>query len=89
MRLTSVWTKHLQDPDSIESFEETIIASRTIRDRLSVILQEKIDNLDKSENYDEFDSPAWAYQQAYRNGRRSVLKEIITLLTIRNKHDPV
>jgi hypothetical protein len=77
------WTQHLKDEEEKARFENTILSSKKVLDRLIQILDEEEQALDRSElDIKSFDHPGWAYKQAFKNGYRSslgVLKKLIDL----------
>ena len=75
--LVSLWTKHISDPEQKKKFEDTIRASTTLTQRLLEILEEEERALDQlTMSSQDFDSPAWAYKQAYRMGEKARLKKL-------------
>ena len=85
------WTSHIKDPNEKFDFEKSIFGSRRILDRLRQLLKEEENSLEASElSVASFDSPNWAYKQAYKNGYRSclnVLKKLIDLDQQENTND--
>ena len=76
-----VWTKHLKDPKKKEDFELSVRNSGIALSRLIEIVNEKLIGLDNSEtSIKDFDDPSWAFKQAFKNGQRTGLKEIRSLL---------
>lgn len=77
------WTQHLKDPEEKTRFENQVLNSKTVLERLLQILNEEEQALDRSElDIKAFDQPGWAYRQAFKNGYRSclgVLKKLIDL----------
>jgi hypothetical protein len=68
------WTKHLPNPADKIQFENQIIGSKPVLNRIKEIIEEQIVDTDKSElSITQFENPNWAYQQAYKNGFKSAL----------------
>ena len=77
------WTHHLKDPEDIKRFTQHINNSRSVLERLSVIMKDKEKSLDLGEiNQSSYDSPSWAAKQAHRNGYRECLAELNKLITL-------
>lgn len=79
MKLNTQWTKHLKDPEEIESFKSYVSSSQGVLEVLSNLIESKMDvrEVFKEEDYN---NPSWAYKQADRNGYLRALKEINQLL---------
>ena len=77
------WTKNLKTPEDKESFENTLLGSKLVLDRLVGLIDEYEKSLGRSEiDVQTFNSPGWDYRQAYKNGYRACLakmKELVTL----------
>lgn len=82
MGLPTVWIRHLpQGRLENKDFEAAVRNSTIALGRLREILQEEINSLDKSETSDsQFSDPNWSHKQAYRNGQRSKLRYILSIL---------
>jgi hypothetical protein len=77
------WTKHLKDPEAKAQFEREIEGCKPVLKRLQDLLDEEVLNLDRSEmDIRSFDQPNWDYRQAFKNGYRSCLKTIDTLIDL-------
>lgn len=77
------WTKHLKDPEEKQKFEKDLIHSQNVLHRLLQLLDEEENSLNRSEtDIKTFDSPNWAYLQAYKNGYRACLKIIKKLVDL-------
>jgi len=80
-RLNLTWTKHLQNEDQKEQFELVLRNSTHVLGRLKAILKEELIALEgKETSIADFDSPSWAFKQAYLNGDRARLKKVLNLL---------
>lgn len=74
------WFRHLK-PEDQENFKNAVLNSTTALSRLREILTEELDALDKIETTDaQFSTPNWENHQAYRNGQRSKLRSLLSLL---------
>ena len=81
MSLALDWTKHLKSKKDKDDFELTLRNSTYTMGRLAELLEERLRAMDKEETkLDDFESPGWAYKQAFRNGRRKALTEVLDLL---------
>jgi hypothetical protein len=77
------WTTHLQDPEEKVRFENQILSARPVLERLSTLLQENEDGLDRVElNVKQFEIPNWAERQAFYNGARSSYHMMKTLIDL-------
>jgi hypothetical protein len=76
-----IWSRHLPD-DRRKNFEDLVKNSTTVLERLRQLIDEELNALDgKEETESDFDSPAWAQKQAFRNGKRTGLKRVRQLLS--------
>lgn len=74
------WIKNLPK-DEQEEFEKTLRHSTAVLSRLGVIVDEKLNGLEREENsLQVYDSPSWAFKQAHLNGERAGLTKIKQLL---------
>ena len=82
MNLSLEWTNHLKSEDEKERFESLVRNSTQVLSRLSDILLDREAAILKQEVLvADYDSPAWPYKQAHRNGARSELKKLKDLLS--------
>lgn len=83
MTLNIHWTSHLlNSPLEKKSLEDTIYNSTLVLNRLKDILEEKERALlTKAHSSSSFQSPSWAFEQAYTNGKLQELTELKQLLT--------
>ena len=58
-----------------------LLASEPLIKRVKEVVEEEIKNLDNI-TYEEFDSPSWAYKQAYKLGLQEGLRKLNKLLKI-------
>lgn len=83
------WTKHIKDLNEKSKFESQIYSSREVLNRLREILKDEELALDRSEtDIKVFDSPNWAYKQAYKNGYRSCLEVMDRLVDLDQQTPP-
>lgn len=79
--LSLEWTKNLKGKEK-EDTEATIRNSRVVLGRLKEIIEERNTALQKNEvSPSSFDSPNWALNQAYINGQRYALQDLLKLLS--------
>lgn len=77
------WTQHIKDQDAKDRFEKLIYSSREVLDRLQVILKEDERVLNRSEtDTKNFDSPNWDYRQAFKNGQRNKIDDVLRLIDL-------
>jgi hypothetical protein len=77
------WTKHISDQDEKISFEKYIKSCKPLLDHLVKLLQEKYNSLESSElDPKMFDQPNWDYRQAFLNGKKSELSNLIKLINL-------
>lgn len=77
------WTSHLSDPEEKGHFVNKIISSKPVLDRLGGLLEEEETNLDSREvSIKSFESPNWAYRQAYMNGYRACLAVVNKIIDL-------
>lgn len=81
--LPIAWTKHLaNEPEAKKQLEDTIRNSTTVLSRLLDILKDKRTALNQVETkLESYDNPSWAHKQAFLNGKRAEVEEVINLLT--------
>lgn len=79
MGLSKEWTDH-KDPRDKDDFVRYIQNSSALLDRLATMLRKRIREINSQMDNDDFTSPAWAMQQAFLQGRRKALNEILKLL---------
>lgn len=56
-----------------------LLASEILLKRIEQVIENEIKSLD-SISYEEFDSPSWAYKQAYKLGLQEGLRKLIKLV---------
>ena len=74
------WTTGL-DKDMKREVELSFKGSRVLRDRLKVLIEEKVSTSDKTSlRKDGYDCPNWSFKQADNVGYQRMAEEIISLL---------
>lgn len=77
------WTEHIQDPDEKLKFERFIKSSKPILEHLILLLKNKKDSLERQElDAKMFDNPNWDYKQAFLNGKKAEISELIKLIDL-------
>jgi hypothetical protein len=67
-----------------QEFIATVKASTTLIDALHRVLNERLRLIEAQEaKLTDYDSAAWPYKQANRNGRQTAYRELIQLLTFK------
>ena len=73
----SRWTSHLQTDEEKESFKKEIYSAKNVLERLTNMINEDEDLLDRSEADQRiYDVPNWDYRQAHKNGNRQYMRTI-------------
>lgn len=81
--MITAWTKNIRSDEEKERFQNTLLGSKEVFNRLIDLLDEKEKELDRSnKNLNDYDSPNWAYRQAHKNGYSSALSFIKTLIDL-------
>lgn len=71
------WTRGLDNLDK-DAIEAKIKTSKILLDRIAVICEDKIKDLEISSLAD-YESPSWAYRAADKEGQKRALRYIISL----------
>lgn len=80
------WTTHLKDPEEAKRFRQYMYSSKGVLDRLTQILDTKVEELDQLEaDVAQYDSPSWAALQADRNGYRRAMRQVKKIITLDQK----
>lgn len=75
------WTSHIQDPGKREEFKKLLQNSTLSLGRLYDIVEQRMSEIYSSEEREEtYNTPNWAYLQAYQNGRLCAFGEMLRLL---------
>lgn len=70
--------------DKKKEFEQTLRASTTLLETLHRVLRDRMERLQQDEaRTTDYDSPAWPYKQANRNGRYTSYQELLALFTFK------
>lgn len=78
-RISSLWTKHINNEDKKKEFQNTVMGSEVTLARLRELIDEMLDDLDPRSLH--FDTPNWACYQASLIGERKILNKIKRLIT--------
>ena len=81
MKLNVSGLNGLFSKKEIDLLGDALIRDQYILPAILRILEHKLSKADSPTKYSEFESPAWAYQRAYRDGRSAELRELIEILT--------
>lgn len=77
------WTKNLKTAEDKEKFENSLRGARPILKRLSQLLIEEEEEIDRYElNLDTYSTPNWAERQAHKNGQRAILRKMKNLINL-------
>lgn len=81
--MISAWTKHLKTDDEKERFNNKILGSKSVLDRLQDLMKEEIDALESVELSNKvYDLPNWDYRQAHANGFKAYHRMLMKLTTL-------
>lgn len=85
MTIPVEWLKHIP-ADKKEDYEAAIRASTIVLSGLRKILLDRISAIHAEEGRTtDYDSPAWPFKQASRNGKHTAYSELLALLTFKAK----
>ena len=73
------WTSHTKDAQQRKDFEAYVKNSSSVLERLTDIINIKVDALDCPAFDPDYEDAAWAYKQADRNGQLRAYLEILKL----------
>ena len=73
------WTSHIKDAQQRKDFEAYIRNSSSVLERLTDIINTKVDALDCPAFDPDYEDAAWAYKQADRNGQLRAYLDILKL----------
>lgn len=77
------WTSHIKDQEEKKRFENSILGSKKVLERLKNITDELELDLNSAEiNPKNYEIPNWDYRQAHNNGFRQCLSVYKKLLLI-------
>ncbi len=81
--MKTAWVKNLQTDEEKKRFESSLVSARLVLDRLTQLLTEEEEGIDRSEFLiDTYESAAWASKQAHKNGQRATLQKIKNLINL-------
>lgn len=81
--MMSQWTKNLSTSEERERFQNSVLGSRPVLERLYELLDEEERDLDSSELKESvYDTPSWSALQAHKNGQRSMIRKIKQLINL-------
>lgn len=84
MKVSTKWTKHIADPEKRDSFVKALGASSLGFGRLSDLIRERQNEIDSTEfRVSDFEDPSWSHKQAFRNGQKAMMKEILDLINFK------
>lgn len=79
----SEWTSHLKTEEEKQRFEGSVKAARPVLERLTTLLEMREQGIESLEGgLKQFDSPSWAYKQAFNNGFKSALSKVKTTINL-------
>lgn len=81
--INTAWTKGIKDPEAKKAFESLLRNSTTVNSKLVDILKEFYDKEENS--IEDYDSAAWAYKAADRNGYRRAIRQVLSLFDYMEK----
>jgi hypothetical protein len=77
------WTSHISDQGEKERHEKYIRSCKPLLDQLVTILENRKNSLERSElDSRMFDQPNWDYRQAFMNGKKSAISDLIKLINL-------
>ncbi len=81
--MKTAWVKNLQTDEEKKRFESSLVSARLVLDRLTQLLTEEEEGIDRSEFLiDTYESASWASKQAHKNGQRATLQKIKNLINL-------
>lgn len=70
--------------DKKKEFEQTLRASTTLLETMHRVLKKRLTTIHLDEaRATDYDSPAWPFKQANRNGRYAAYQELLALFTFK------
>jgi hypothetical protein len=80
--MKTVWTKGYKDKEKKDVMKNEFKKAKLLRERLTLILQEKISTEHKAtRSKDAYSDANWAYRQADSQGYLRALHEIISIIS--------
>ena len=84
--MNTKWTSHLKTKQEKDKFKAYLFSCNDGFYRLSELLSEELESTVKEMSMeDNYDSPAWAEQQADRLGKIRTLRKVIDLINLKDK----
>lgn len=84
--MISAWTKHITDPSEKERFQNSILGSKSVLQRLQALMNEMKEDADTQElSIRIYDSPNWDHKQAHLNGFKEALKKVTKIINLDQK----
>lgn len=84
--MITAWTKHLKTEEDIKRFNNSLLGSKVVMERLKEILAEAEIDLNRSEtDIKTYDLPNWENKQAHKNGFRSCIQLVNKLINLDQK----
>lgn len=81
--MKTIWTKNLKTEEEAEHFNNSLRGSKIVLDRLYQLLDEKDQELDRSQkSMESYESPNWELKTAHKNGYSSALSHIKNLISL-------
>lgn len=79
----SRWTQHLNTEEEKEAFKKEIYSAKRVLERVQLMIEEDIEQLDHSEeNQRVYSLPNWDYLQAHKNGNRQAYNTLWRLVNL-------
>lgn len=77
------WTKNIKDEEEKTKFQNYLLHSKQLLDRLDEILVDYENELDAKEtNLKTYEFPNWDYRQAHCNGYRQCVRQVRKLINL-------
>jgi acetyl-CoA carboxylase alpha subunit len=77
------WTSHLKTEQEKENFKNEVLSAKSVLERLTQMIDEDVNQLEKSENDQRvYSIPNWSHLQAHKNGNRqsyATIRQMIDL----------
>lgn len=67
--------------EEAEEFKEYLLNSKKVLDKLRKMLYNMYREAEKT-SLNDYDSASWAYKQAHLNGKKEVIRHLISLVTL-------
>lgn len=81
--MISKWTSHCKTQEEKQAFQNRVLGSKEVLDRLQTIVKEMCDEQDSIErNPKLYELPNWDYRQAHLNGFKDCLNKINKILNL-------